>query len=77
MKPTKPFTTPARGWHDKDQLDAYEEGWGVFDVEGHLEIQRIDETELLDSDDAARALVLGMAQQGFRLHRKAILHVLK
>lgn len=72
----KPFTTPARGWHDKDQLDAHEEGWGLFNADGRTEIQRIDETALLESDEDARALVLGMAQRGFRLHRKAIRHIL-
>lgn len=78
-KSPKPFVTPAHGWHDKDQLDALTEGWGVFDIDntGKLAIQRADESALdLGSDAAALALVLGMAQQGFRLHRKAIAHVL-
>lgn len=76
MSGARPFVTPATGWHDKDQLDARSEGWGIFDTGTRLEIQRVDEVGLLESDDAARALVLGMAQNGMRLQRKAVLHIL-
>jgi len=57
---------------------AAREGWGLFATgmasEGHtpLEIQRDDEAELFDSDDAAYAQVIVQAETGSECHLRAL-----
>jgi hypothetical protein len=42
-------------WTDTNSEAASAEGWDIFDVDGrgYFEIQKIDEVELFDSDEAA------------------------
>lgn len=48
-----------RNWTEADQQQAFDEGWGVFDIDstGYLEIQRLDEAEIFSSDEEARSYV--------------------
>ena len=48
------------------------EGWGVFYSNGKHEIQRVDEAEIFESDEAARDYVIRRASTGSRRHRKAL-----
>lgn len=34
------------------------EGWGIFRVHDHLEVQKLDNSDLLKSDDEAKALAV-------------------
>ncbi len=53
---------------------AHREGWDIFDVDssGYLEIQRLDEVEIFDSDEEARTWVKNQAACDSDYHRDAI-----
>lgn len=63
MNKTKPE------WTKEDVEKAFGEGWGIFN-DG--EIQRLDEENILKSDDEALALVMQKAKEGSELHKKAL-----
>ena len=50
--------------------EAQKEGWGLFEFDGEIQLQRDDETKLFDSDDEAHDYVRKGANQGVRLHEK-------
>lgn len=56
-----------REWTDACQQQAFDQGWGIFAVDGNeddLEIQRLDETMVFDSDGDAFEYVLSLARNG-------------
>lgn len=59
-------------WTPGMQRQALEEGWGVFDSDGHIEIQRHDEAEVFTGDDAAEKWVWIAAEHGHALAQQAI-----
>lgn len=64
----------------RDEPQAMAEGWCVFDVDREyaaLEIQKVDEMEKWDSDDAALGHVFESAMKGSPLHWRAIRAVLE
>jgi hypothetical protein len=60
-------------WTVGDANKADAEGWSLFDAGGRFEIERDDETEIFDSDEAAVAHVERRAAEGSTLHAKALL----
>lgn len=62
-------------WEVADQEHAFDQGWGIFAIDGDANfqvIQRLDETGRFDNDDEAVAYVWGRADAGDALARKAI-----
>lgn len=63
-------------WRGGQSDDALDDGWDIFETlsPGHadFEIERDDELELFDSDEAAWRHVVGRAAQGSELHVKAL-----
>lgn len=54
-------------WTKTQKDNAYTQGWGIFAIDGNqnnLQIQRIDETEVFDSDEAALNFVIEQAKSG-------------
>lgn len=67
-------------WSYEDQQRALREGWGVFDgmfdgVFNGVEIQRYDEAELFENDDAAIEHVESEACNGSNFHARALMFV--
>lgn len=60
-------------WSVPCQEQALSQGWGIFEVDGKLEIQRYDEYPRFDNDSAAQNHV---KQSGDILCRKALGYVL-
>jgi len=65
---------------DFDQTQSYEEGWCISECigssyfpDGWVEIERLDEADVFDSDFAATAYVYNKASEGSDYHRKAII----
>lgn len=50
--------------------EAQKEGWGLFEFDGEIQLQRDDERRIFDSDDDAHDYVRKGANQGVRLHEK-------
>lgn len=61
-------------WTAEDQAAALLDGWALFNTgESRMEIQRLDEAAVFESDDAARAHVLAKATEDpLGLHAKAL-----
>jgi hypothetical protein len=59
-------------WTADDDAKAAVEGWNVFDAEGRMEIQRIDELEMFESDAQAIDFIRERAVSGSELHQKAL-----
>ncbi|HRJ52215.1 MAG TPA: hypothetical protein PLE99_05585 [Candidatus Thiothrix moscowensis] len=60
-------------WTSADQTEALRQGWGIFATDdGMEEIQRHDEAEVFDCDNAARHHVL---YSGVALCRKAVAYL--
>lgn len=64
-------------WTPEDDTAAAAEGWGLFDAEGDMQIQRIDAPEnddapYLHGDDEAHEIVMTKAREGSALHLKAL-----
>lgn len=59
-------------WTVRDQQAARNEGWGVFDRGGQLEIQRLDESPKNLTDAEAVHGAYTKALRGSELHRKAM-----
>ena len=53
-------------WTDAHSVAATNEGWDIFDVNGsgYLEIQRVDELDVFDSDEEAVRFVRHNANAG-------------
>ena len=70
-------------WSYADTLASYKEGWSIFDADGQLEIQRLDDPSaaipggpsdpVFESDVAAIAFVKERAVAGSDLHIRALL----
>lgn len=55
----------------------FSEGWGVFEVDtdqDDLQIQKLDESDVFESDQQAWAFVIEQAKQGSVLHRHILAH---
>ncbi len=64
---------PQPTWSREDDAEAEKEGWNLFSVDdGRLEIQRIDEYDVFETDDAALAFIRERAAGGSALHQKAL-----
>lgn len=53
----------------------FSEGWGVFEVDtagDDLQIQKLDESDVFESDQQAWAFVIEQAKQGSVLHRQIL-----
>lgn len=53
-------------WTEEHRQHASAQGWGVFAIDGDedmLEIQRLDEADIFDSDEDAYAFVIDMARK--------------
>lgn len=62
-------------WTGDDSQQAMAEGWDIFEAHGdkiELQIQRIDETAILEDDGHAWKLCAHRARAGSELHRKAL-----
>lgn len=55
-----------------DEAQAVQEGWAIFDVEGRLEIQRIDELAIFADDEGAVSFVEAQAEAGSEYHAEAL-----
>lgn len=64
------------GWHGKDRAIAEAEGWGVFDADAGLRVQRIDTMEIFEDDDEAIEHVSKQASRGCAMATKAIILVM-
>lgn len=61
-------------WTLADSVAATEEGWDLFDIGGGvLDLQRIDEEGVFDTDFEAEQFVKQRAAEGSELHKKAFL----
>lgn len=73
-------------WPKTYDLAALREGWAFFNADGVMDIERIDEPEVvkddkdldflpaaLESDDAARSLIVSKALGGSKMHALALL----
>lgn len=67
-----------------DSYIARQEGWDLFDVDGCLELQRVDDPTsaelhydepLFDSDEAALAFVTKLAGIGSYYHQQALTYI--
>lgn len=63
----------------RESEQACAEGWGLFEVfgsarrpDGSLEIEKDDEADIFESDEAAVAFVRAQAEKGSALHRYAL-----
>ena len=64
--------TPRPTWTDIDDALAFREGWILTDVGGRLDIQRVDELDVFENDDAALEHIREQAGKGSVLHEKAL-----
>ncbi len=55
-----------------DNTQAHSEGWGLFDAERSLQLQRLDEAEVFVGDEGAWRLVLQRASYGSAYHCGAL-----
>ena len=55
-----------------DNTQAFAEGWGLFDLDDTLSIEKLDESDRFKSDDDARNYVLWQALHGSRYHLEAM-----
>lgn len=59
-------------WTSEDADAAYREGWGIFDSDGEVRIEKVDERGLLADDATAWHIVAAKARDGSRMHQKAL-----
>ncbi len=62
-------------WTKADSRNARIGGWDIFYIDGDEakpEVERVDELDVLDNDDAAIAIVERKASEGSALHEKAL-----
>lgn len=56
------------------EINKLNEGWAIFDADGELQIQKIDEDKIFESDDSAIRFVLRKAFQNPNgIHSAAII----
>jgi hypothetical protein len=54
----------------KEDSVAQSEGWGLFDADGEIQLQRIDDTAKFSSDDEAHAFVRKAVSENSEIHVK-------
>jgi hypothetical protein len=59
-------------WTSEDTDVAYREGWGLFDSDGEVRIEKVDERGLLADDATAWHIVAAKAREGSKMHQKAL-----
>jgi hypothetical protein len=59
-------------WDNWDNSRAIDEGWALFDSDGCLDLQRIDEDEIFDNDQDAIDYVRNEAEAGSEYHKRAL-----
>lgn len=72
---TTPSETSAASWTEADDKLASQQGWSLFDAEGQLQLQRVDEQAAFASDAAAAEYVKAQALKGDNVAIRAILHL--
>jgi hypothetical protein len=55
--------------NEEDQT-AQSEGWALFDAEGEVQLQKVDELGVFPKDEVAHAFVKELADKGSQLHCK-------
>ena len=59
-------------WTNKDQEQAMQEGWAIFNHPKHAEIQKDDEAAVFASDEDAVSFIVERALAGSAGHAKAL-----